>query len=177
MYTPLYCFLLTNWWPVLKITLCKPLHIFGTLFRWYYTTFLCANAIQVLCKGIFIASEWTLSKNCSTLLCMTVTKGSFLTYFSSLCKWTLHLTAFRSFSDPVFAPTLFKLAFKRKTCLFHLGSCHTIFQFSNSLNYFWFYKFYRVPYWLLCDLDKLKVLILFIVKYILIPSKRKYVSS
>ena len=72
------------------------------------------------------------------------------TYFSSLCKWTLHLIVFRSFSDPIFAHTLFKLVFKGKTCLFPLGSCHTTFQLTTRTGA-WAISKVLLKYWTTCN--------------------------
>ena len=113
----LYYFFFSHWWPILIIVLFRHLHIFCSLSKWDYTTFFfCLNVTQVLCKDISIGSKWIFSRNWSHLLCLTLTEAFILSiwvifdpflflssvdnaYFFSLCKWTLHLTAFRSFSD------------------------------------------------------------------------------
>ena len=117
VYIPLCCFLSSHWWPVLMIIFFKLLHIFGPLSKWNYTTLLCVNVTQVLYKGFSIVSKWTFISNSSILLCVALTQSFCLfiwviydpysllccvdchAYFSSLCKWTLHFTAFRSLSD------------------------------------------------------------------------------
>ena len=71
-FTQCPCFFLRHWSPVLIIILFRLSHIFVSLSKWNYTTFFCANVTQVLYKGISIPFKWTLSKNCFTLLCMTV---------------------------------------------------------------------------------------------------------
>ena len=43
--------------------------------KWSFTTFVCMTVTQVSCKCISIASKWTLSRNSSFLLCVTVREG------------------------------------------------------------------------------------------------------
>ena len=64
VYTPFYCFLLSHWWLILIIILFRLLHII--------------NVTKVLCWGISIVFKWTLSRNCSTLLCVFLTQGFIL---------------------------------------------------------------------------------------------------
>ena len=43
-------FLLSYWWPVFIMALCRFLHIFPSHSTWNYTAFFCVNVTQVLCK-------------------------------------------------------------------------------------------------------------------------------
>ena len=96
-------FFSSHWWPVLIIILFRLLNMFASLSNWNHTTFFwMSQKFYGYC-----------SKNYSTLLCLTIMQGFILltwviydpflfsccadyrTYFSLLCKWTLHFTAFK----------------------------------------------------------------------------------
>ena len=79
------------------------------------------------------------------------------THFSSLCQWAPQLTAFSLFSDPFLHLHLLNWHLKEKLCFF-----------------FWFSV---MQYFNMRTVPKIKVLVLFILKYIVIPSKQKHVSS
>ena len=96
----------------------------------WWTIFLCVNVTQVLSRVLcFISSNWNLSRNCFTLLCITLTQGFILSiwaiydpflflrcvgchsYYSLLCKCLTPLDYFSTWVIfwPIFGPASFKL--------------------------------------------------------------------
>ena len=157
--TPLSSFFLSYWLPVFRIILIRLSHIFNSLSKWNHTTFFCVNVTQVLFKGIPIASKWNLSRNYSPLLCVSLIQGfnlfiwvifdpflflccvNFHPYFSSLCKWTLHLTVSASFSYLFSILHCLKRYLKRKHSFSFWFPVNEYFNFEQFKLYFHFNPF------------------------------------
>lgn len=69
---------------VLIIILFRLLHIFGSLFKWNYTTYICVNVTKFLCTYISNVSKWILiGKKVSLFLF-----DSLMTHSYSFVVWT-----------------------------------------------------------------------------------------
>ena len=80
MDTPLCCFLLSHWRPIVVITLSGThFSIIVCSFPWWncptLLVWLLHKVTKISCKVTFFVYKWTLSINSSTLLCVTVTQN------------------------------------------------------------------------------------------------------
>ena len=103
----LCCFLLSYWWPVFIILLCRLWHIFHSNCKWNYISFFCVNVTQVSCKISPLplwgpSGELCRSPSCDChKVCFFLIFDPFMIHFLFSCwvDWTLRLNPFRSSSD------------------------------------------------------------------------------